>query len=69
MGSSLVVGLQPPVRGFPDLTQNVEQVRVEHFPSIRAIEPLDVGVLVGLAGLDVADLDLVRFAPLQPASM
>ena len=54
MGPGLVVGLQPPLGQLPNLAQALEQMNVEHFLPVRAIEPLDIGVLVGLARLDPA---------------
>ena len=65
MGSDLVVGLQPSIRELPHLAQTFKQMRIEHFVSIRSIKPFNERVLVGLAGLDVADLDLVLVAPVN----
>jgi hypothetical protein len=45
------------------LVQAGEEVGVEHLLPIAAVESLNVGVLIGLAGLDVADLDAVGLAP------
>jgi hypothetical protein len=46
------------------LLDRVEHVRIEHFVAVRSVEALDVGVLIGLAGLDEAQFDALRLAPL-----
>ena len=55
MGSFLVVLEQPPVGGLAHVFQPDEQMLVQQLVAQRAIEPLDVGVLVRLARLDVLD--------------
>jgi len=55
VGALLVVVDHPPVRGFVDVLKASKQVLVEHFLAERAVETFDVGVLVGLARLDVLD--------------
>ena len=53
----LVVLGQPVVGDGLYLFDGIEQVGIEHFRSERPVEALDVGVLVGLAGLDVVQGD------------
>lgn len=60
-----VVFDHPPVNGLADVLQAQEQMLVQQFLAERAVEPLDVGVLVGLAGLDVLDGHAVRLRPLH----
>ena len=55
MGSCFVVVDHPPVRGLTDIVQAGEQMSVEHLFPERAVEALDVSILVRLAGLDVLD--------------
>src|SRR5205085_4734311 len=55
--------LEPFVADTLQLCDRSNQPRVEHVAAIRAVEALDVGVLVGLAGLDVTDVDLLFLAP------
>ena len=50
MGSFLVVLEHPPVGGLANVVQDGKQVEVEHLFPVRAIEPLDVGVLIGFPG-------------------
>lgn len=45
------------MRRFADIVQAGEQVPVKHLFPERAVEALDVGILVRLAGLDVLDVD------------
>lgn len=52
MGPRLVVTLQPRVRGFPDLVQTREEVRIERLRAVGSLGALDVRVLVGLSGPD-----------------
>ena len=55
MGTVLVVVDHPPVGGFANVSQAVEQVQAEHFVPIRSVKPFDVRVLVRFAGLNIAD--------------
>ena len=50
VGPFFVVGPQPVVGHGADLLQRFEDVGAQHFLAIAAVEPLDVGVLVGPAG-------------------
>jgi hypothetical protein len=61
----VVVGSQPLVRDRLDLGQGREDVGVEHLLAVRAVEAFDEGVLIGLAGLDVAELDRVLLTPVR----
>jgi hypothetical protein len=56
-----VVGREPGVGDLTHLLERVEEVRVENLFAERAIEALDEGVLIRLAGLDVAIA--IRCAP------
>ena len=57
MRALLVVNAQPLLGDVLYLLVALEHVGVQHLVPIRAVEPLDVGVLVGLAWLDVIELD------------
>ena len=56
MRPSFVVARDPSCSDLAYLIETLEQVRIEHFAAIRAIEALDVGVLIRLAQLDMAQL-------------
>lgn len=64
MGALLVVLAHSPPGGLADVREAPEGVLVEHFLPERAVEPLDVGVLVGLARLDVLDRHALALGPL-----
>gem|GEM_PF-3129965 len=51
--------------GLSNVLEPREQILVEHFFAISAIEAFDVGVLVGFAGLDVLDGHAVLLRPLD----
>lgn len=57
MGPFVVVGQQPALRQRTDFCQRFKQVGIENLGAVAAVEALDVGVLIGLAGLDVLDRD------------
>ena len=59
----VVVGPQPLVGHELDVSHGLEDVNVEQFLAIGTVEALDEGVLIGLAGLDVAELDRLLLAP------
>ena len=61
MGPLFVVTLQPFGTDLPDLVQRLKHIGIQHFGAIRPIEPLDEGILIRLAGLDVPQFD--RLAP------
>lgn len=63
MRSVFVVLGQPVVGDGLDLPGGVEQPGVEHLGAEGAVEALDVGVLVGLAGLDVVQRDASALGP------
>jgi hypothetical protein len=63
MGALLVVGDHPIVDEFADFGEGAEEVGVEDLVAEGAVEALDVGVLGGLAGLDVVEADVVVLAP------
>ena len=51
----LVVVDEEAPRGLADVIQSCKQIAIEHVLAVGAVEALDVGVLVRLAGLDVLD--------------
>jgi hypothetical protein len=53
-----VVAAQPVVGDLSHFADRIEQVGVEYLLAVGAVEPLDVRVLVGLAWLDEAQLDV-----------
>ena len=63
--SLFVVFDHPPVDGLADVFQAQEQMLVQQFLAERSVEALDVGVLVGFAGLDVLDGHAIRLRPLH----
>ena len=60
-----VVGREPGVGDRLHLVEGVEEVGVEDLLTKRAIESLDEGILIRLPGLDVANGDPLRRAPLD----
>ena len=62
MRSHFVVSLEPGFGDLAHLLEIVEETAVQHLVAVGPVEALDVGILVGLAGLDVAQLDVVPFA-------
>ena len=60
MGSDFVVLVEPFGADLPHLVQRVEQEGAEHFLAVRPVESLDVSVLIRLARLDEAQLDVLR---------
>lgn len=60
----LVVLVQPVIGDRAHLVDRLEHVRVEHFIAIGLVEAFDERVLIGLAGLDEAQLDPSLVAPL-----
>ena len=56
-GDVFVVAEHPGPADVSDLRDGREDMRVEHFFAIAAVEAFDVGILVRFAGLDVFDLD------------
>lgn len=65
MWAVLVVVDQPLVGNGLDLFQVGEQMSVEHFGSVRSVETLNEGILIRLAGLDVAHCDAPWRLPIQ----
>lgn len=65
MRAFVVVASQPGVDDLADLVQVFQQVCVQDFGPIGPVEALDVGVLVGLAGLNVTQLDAVIETPVD----
>jgi len=63
MRPAFVVREQPLVGQRLDLAERLEDIRIENFLAVGAVEALDEGVLIRLAGLDVAQGDLLRVAP------
>jgi hypothetical protein len=65
MGTLLVVLEHPPVRRLAYVVEAGEQVLVQDLLAEGPVEAFDVGVLVGLAGLDLADGHAVELGPLH----
>ena len=63
MWSFFVVLLHPLLGLLSDFAQLLKHKHVEHRFAVAAIEPLDEGILIGLAGLDVADRDAAGSTP------
>ena len=64
MGTLGVVVEHPPPCSLADIIEAGKQVQVEHFLPEGPVETLDIGILVWLAGLDVADDHAVGLCPL-----
>jgi hypothetical protein len=60
-----VVGREPSLGDLAYLLEGVEEARIKDLFAERAIESLDERVLIRLAGLDVANADLLRPVPLD----
>lgn len=58
-----VVEVDPILRKQLDLLGGLEQILIEHFVAIGPIEAFDERILVGLAGLDVEQRDLMIRTP------
>ena len=54
MRPDLFVPLEPFGGYVAHLIERIEQIRAQYFLAIRPIEALDVGILIGFAGLDEA---------------
>src|SRR5215468_8754951 len=63
MGPLGVVDRQPSLADRADLVEGLEEMRVEDLLTIRPVEVLDEGVLIGLAGLNVAQAGLLSRTP------
>lgn len=63
MGTFLVVHDHPFLSDLSDLVKTLEQISVQYLLPIGSVEAFDVGVLIGLPRLYVADLDVVLIAP------
>ena len=61
----LVVFDEPALGDLLHLLDRFEDVGVEHLGAVRAVEALDEGVLVGLAGLNEAQLDVPLAGPVD----
>lgn len=64
MGSVVVVAVQPIGRHVAHFLQVVEHVAVEHLGAVGFVESFDIGVLRGLARLDVLQGDALVLSPL-----
>src|SRR5215813_10482507 len=65
MGPLGGVDRQPSLGDRADLIEGLEEMRVEDLLTIGAIEALDEGILIGLAGLNVAQADPLSRTPLD----
>ncbi len=61
----LVVNDEPALGQRACLRQRLEEMRIEHLGAIGAIEALDVGILIGLARLDVVEVNPAFVRPLD----
>ncbi len=59
MGSLFVVS------DLAHLVKILEEVTVQDLFAVGSVEPFDVSILVRLAGLDIADLDVVVITPVD----
>ena len=57
MGPLGVVGVEPRVGDGADILERAEEIRVQDLLAKRPVEALSEGVLIGLAGLNVAEAD------------
>ncbi|KEZ97958.1 hypothetical protein A11M_0108195 [Xanthomonas vasicola pv. vasculorum NCPPB 895] len=64
MWSLVVVSMTPVLGHAPNLLERGEHEAIQHFCAEGAVEAFDVGVLGGLAGLDVDQGDAVLLCPL-----
>lgn len=65
MGAVVVVAVQPIGHRVTYLLQAVENVAVQHLEVVDLVESLDIGVLRGLAGLDVLQGEALTLSPLD----
>ena len=65
MRALFVVFEHPPEGGLSYLIEVSEQVNVEDFVTVSPVEPLDIAVLIGLAGLDVPNGHATRRGPFR----
>ena len=65
MGPFFVVFPHPRRGDISHFIEGLKEVSVEHFAAIRPIESFDIGVLVWLPRLDVADVDLMLITPID----
>ena len=61
----MIVGPQPAGGKFLDFVERLEQVMGETVITNRAVVALNVGILLGLAGLDEIDADTAFCGPCQ----
>ena len=55
-----------PIAGYlTHLAQRFEHVRVEHLVAESPVEALDIGILIRLTWLDIAQLDMISAAPVR----
>jgi len=65
VGPSLVVPVEPFLSEIPEFGQRLEQIGAENLFTVGPIEALVIGILIRLAGLDVAGFDALLFAPVR----
>lgn len=58
-----VVLNHPPLGGLPDLAEVAEQVKIEQFIPVGSVKAFNIGVLVGLPGLNILDHHAGSFRP------
>ena len=65
MGPFGVVRREPGFGDCAHLLERIEEIGVEHLFAVCPVEAFDEGVLIGLAGLNVAEADPLRRTPLD----
>ena len=60
----MFVGHHPLRRDLPRILQRAKEPGIKHLRAVRAIEALDVGILVRFPGLNMPQRDALRLAPL-----
>src|SRR5215471_16611106 len=65
MGALGVVGREPGLGDRAHLLERIEEISVEHLFAVRPVEAFDEGILIGLAGLNVAEADPLGHTPLD----
>ena len=59
MRTLLVIALHPFVRDLPYFIKALEEIGIQDLLPIGPVEAFDEGIMVGLLGLDVTDLDRI----------
>lgn len=65
MGPLFVVAHHPCPAHLPNRGPGFEEVGVKRFGAVASVEAFDAGVLIGFAGFDIGDVDIVVCAPVD----